>query len=225
VSLERVWPDPAPLTPEELIGPRPPAPEGRPHVAGMMVSSLDGRAAVGGSSRPLGGEWDLQLLRALRAAADAVLVGPATVRAEGYGRLPCPAVLVSRSFDLPWDAGLFAAAGQSVLVYTVSAAGAPPTVAADVEVVRTEVPALAATLADLHGRGLRSVVCEGGPRLNRALLAAGLLDELFLTLSPLVTGDDTQPSILAGGALPAPLRLALRSIATADGELYLRYSV
>jgi riboflavin biosynthesis pyrimidine reductase len=69
------------------------------------------------------------------------------------------------------------------------------------------------------------VLCEGGPRLNRALLADGLLDELFLTLSPLVTGDDSQPAIVAGGVLPAPARLALRSVATADGELYLRYSV
>ena len=221
MSLERVWPDPAPLTPEELIGPRPPAPEGRPHVAAMMVSSLDGRAAVAGSSRPLGGEWDLRLLLALRAAADAVLVGPGTVRAEGYARLPCPAVLVSRSFDVPWEAGLFAAAGQSVLVYTVNAAGAPPTVAADVEIVRTEMPALAPTLADLHGRGVRSVLCEGGPRLNRALLAAGLLDELFLTLSPVVSGDDGPTIITTGASAP----LELRSVATADGDVYLRYSV
>ena len=84
---------------------------------------------------------------------------------------------------------------------------------------------LAAVLADLRGRGIGSVLCEGGPTLNRALLAAGLLDELFLTLSPLVTGDETQPAIVMGGALPAPIPLALRSVATADGDLYLRYSV
>jgi riboflavin biosynthesis pyrimidine reductase len=187
-----------------------------------MVSSLDGRAAVAGSSRPLGGEMDLRLLLALRAAADAVLVGPGTVRAEGYGRLPCPAVLVSRSFDLPWEAGLFAAAGQPVLVYTTAPAD-PPDVAAAIEVV--PIGGLPDVLADLRGRGFESVLCEGGPTLTRALLAAGLLDELFLTLSPLVTGDDTQPAILAGGALAAPVRLELRSVATADGELYLRYSV
>jgi riboflavin biosynthesis pyrimidine reductase len=187
-----------------------------------MVASLDGRAAVGGSSRPLGGEWDLRLLLALRASAEAILVGPGTVRAEGYGRLPCPAVLVSRSFDLPWEAGLFAAPDQSVLVYT-DARGEPPDVAAAVEVVRPG--GLAAVLADLRARGVSSVLCEGGPTLNRALLAEGLVDELFLTLSPLVTGDDAQPAIVAGGALPAPVRLALRAVATADGELYLRYAV
>jgi riboflavin biosynthesis pyrimidine reductase len=218
LSLERVWPERAAITPDELAGP-PPA---GPHVAAVMVSSLDGRAAVAGSSRPLGGPMDLQLLLALRRRADALLVGPATVRAEGYGRLPCPAVLVSRSFALPWEAGLFQVPGQRVLVYTPAAA-APPAVAATVEVV--PLAGLGAVLADLHGRGLGSVLCEGGPRLNRALLADGLLDELFLTLSPLVTGDDSQPAIVAGGVLPTPARLALRSVATADGELYLRYSV
>ena len=144
------------------------------------------------------------------------------MRAEGYGPLPCPAVLVSRSLDLPWEAGLFQAPGQRVLVYTHAQADPPP-VAAAVEVV--PLVELGAVLADLRGRGLESVLCEGGPRLNRALLAGGLLDELFLTLSPLVTADDSQPAIVMGGALPEPARLALRSVATADGELYLRYSV
>jgi riboflavin biosynthesis pyrimidine reductase len=225
LSLERVWPDPAPVTPEELVASQSTAPDGRPLVSAVMVASLDGRAAVAGSSRPLGGEHDLRLLLALRASADALLVGPGTVRAEGYGPLPCPAVLVSRSFDLPWEAGLFAAPDLPVLVYTGPTAGEPPAVAAAVEVVRMDEPSLGAVLADLHARGVRRLLCEGGPRLNRALLAAGLLDELFLTLSPLVTGDDGQTAIVAGGALPAPLRLTLRSVATADGELYLRYSV
>jgi riboflavin biosynthesis pyrimidine reductase len=225
LSLERVWPDPAPVTPEELVASQATVPGGRPLVSAVMVASLDGRAAVAGSSRPLGGEHDLRLLLALRASADALLVGPGTVRAEGYGPLPCPAVLVSRSFDLPWEAGLFAAPGLPVVVYTGATAGEPPAVAAAVEVVRMDEPSLGAVLADLHARGVRRLLCEGGPRLNRALLAAGLLDELFLTLSPLVTGDDRQTAIVAGGALPAPLRLALRSVATADGELYLRYSV
>ena len=219
MSLERIWPDRVAITPDDLVAA---APTGEPHVAAVMVSSLDGRAAVAGSSRPLGGPMDLQLLLALRRRSDALLVGPATVRAEGYGPLPCPAVLVSRSFDLPWEAGLFQAPGQSVLIYTHAEAEAPP-VAAAVEVV--PIVELAAVLADLRGRGIGSVLCEGGPSLNRALLAAGLLDELFLTLSPLVTGDETQPAIVMGGALPAPIPLALRSIATADGELYLRYSV
>jgi len=219
LSLERVWPDRAEVTAADLVGEAGRLPAGRPWVTGIMVSSLDGRATLGGTSRALGGPSDLALLVALRRRADALIVGPSTVRAEGYGRLPCPAVLVSRSFDLPWEAGLFAAPAQRVLVYTL-AQQAPPEVAADVDVV--PIVELADVLTDLRGRGVERLLCEGGPTLNRALLADGLLDELFLTLAPVVAGDEGAPEIIAPGE---PARLALRSVAIDDGELYLRYSV
>jgi riboflavin biosynthesis pyrimidine reductase len=218
-ALEQVWPQRAAVTVDDLVGEAGRLPAERPWVTGIMVSSLDGRAALGGTSRALGGPTDLAMLLALRRRADALLVGPGTVRAEGYGPLPCPAVLVSRSFDLPWGAGLFAAPGQRVLVYT-RAAGAPPEVVAEVETV--PVVELPGVLADLRGRGVERLLCEGGPTVNRALLAGGLLDELFLTLAPVVSGDAAAPSIIAPGE---PARLALRSVAVDDGELYLRYSV
>jgi riboflavin biosynthesis pyrimidine reductase len=216
LSLERLWPDPAALAADDLVGDSEP-PEGRPWVTAIMVASLDGRATLGGTSRALGGPQDLQMLLALRRRADALIVGPGTVRAEGYGPLPCPAVLVSRSFDLPWDTGLFAAEGQPVLIYT-RAEAEPPPVAARVEVV--PIVDLPAVLADLQARGVERLLCEGGPTLNRALLAAGLLDELFLTLSPIVSGEG--PPIIADGGSE---RLSLRSVAAADGDVYLRYSV
>ena len=103
-------------------------------------------------------------------------------RRRAAGLPPTPAaVLLSRSLDLPWDAGLFAAPDQPVLVYTGSDAE-PPGVAAPLEVVRLEDPSPARALADLRARGVRALLCEGGPTLNRALLAAGVVDELFLTL-------------------------------------------
>ena len=204
------------MTADELVG-ETAAPEDRPWVSGIMVSSLDGRATLGGTSRKLGGPQDLQMLLALRRRADALIVGPGTVAAEGYGPLPCPAVLVSRSFQLPWEAGLFAAPGQRVLVYT-RAGGSVPDLPADVELVPED--DLRAVLADLRARGIERLLCEGGPTVNRALLDAGLLDELFLTLSPVVSGEG--PPIVADGP-SAPL--TLRSVATADGDLYLRYSV
>jgi riboflavin biosynthesis pyrimidine reductase len=217
LSLERIWPDRAAVTAEDLLGDAGRAPDDRPWVSAIMVSSLDGRATLDGTSRALGGPQDLQMLLALRRRADALIVGPGTVRAEGYGPLPCPAVLVSRSFDLPWQAGLFAAPGQRVLVYT-HAEDEAPEVAAEVE--KVPLVALPEVLADLRRRGVERLLCEGGPTVNRALLAEGLLDELFLTLSPVVSGEG--PSIIAAGA-SAPL--SLRSVATADGDLYLRYSV
>jgi riboflavin biosynthesis pyrimidine reductase len=218
VSLERIWPDRAAVTADALVGDAARLPAQRPWVSAIMVASLDGRATLGGTSRALGGPQDLQMLLALRRRADALIVGPGTVRAEGYGPLPCPAVLVSRSFDLPWDAGLFAAPGQRVLLYT-RAGAEPPPVAATVETV--PLTALPEVLADLRGRGVERLLCEGGPTLNRALLDAGLLDELFLTLSPVVSGEKGPPIIGDGGSA----QLALRSVATADGDLYLRYSV
>lgn len=204
------------MTADELVG-EAAAPEDRPWVSGIMVASLDGRATLEGTSRKLGGPQDLQMLLALRRRADALIVGPGTVAAEGYGPLPCPAVLVSRSFALPWEAGLFAAPGQRVLVYT-RAGGSVPDVPADVELVPED--DLRAVLADLRARGIERLLCEGGPTVNRALLDARLLDELFLTLSPVVSGEG--PPIVADGP-SAPL--TLRSVATADGDLYLRYSV
>ena len=118
--------------------------EDRPHVFFNFVGTLDGRAALDGSTKPLGGPADLEMLLSLRAAADAVLIGPGTVRAEGYARLvgPArrptspPAVLISRRFEIPWEAGLFSAPDQPVIVYGPADAPEPPAVTAPIEVVR-----------------------------------------------------------------------------------------
>jgi len=208
------------------------ASEGRPYTFFNFVSTLDGRAALDGSTRPLGGPADLEMLIALRASADAVLIGPGTVRAEGYGRLvgparraePPPAVLISRRFDLPWDAGLFAAADQPVIVYGPADAPPAPAVAAPVEVVRLPECTPSAALADLYARGIRALLSEGGPTLFHGFLAAGYVDELFLTLTPLMTGDEAETAIVSGARLDVPARMALRWILQSDEELFLRYA-
>jgi riboflavin-specific deaminase-like protein len=223
----------------EEVRPRERARADRPFVYLNMVTSADGRAAIEGHSHALGSDTDTLLLTELRALADAVLIGTGTLRAEGYGRIvgnadrvarrqaagrpPTPvAVVISRSLDLPWEAGLFAAADQPVLVYTGSDAEAPP-VAAPLEVVRLEDPTPAAALADLRARDVRALLCEGGPTLNRALLAGGLVDELFLTFSPLLAGNADAPRIVEGDDLPAPLALQLAWVLRHGDELYLRY--
>jgi riboflavin-specific deaminase-like protein len=217
------------------------APADRPFVYVNMITTVDGRAAVNGRSAGLGDEADLQSLLDLRTSADAVLIGTGTLRAEGYDRLVRSeerraqrvaaglaedpvAVLVSRRFDIPWEAGLFAAAEQPVLIYT-GVEAAVPDVAAPVEVVRLVDPAPAAALADLRTRGVRALLCEGGPTLHGALHAAALVDELFLTVAPLLTGDEDEPSIIAGGRLPVPVGLTLRSVRQEGSELLLRYGV
>jgi riboflavin-specific deaminase-like protein len=217
------------------------APDDRPFVYVSMITTLDGHAALDGRSHGLGDDADLQTLLDLRTIADAVLIGTGTLRAEGYAQLvrskqrrarrrelgladDPPAVLLSRRFDIPWGAGLFAAAEQPVLIYT-GVSGDVPDVAAPVEVVALPDPTPAAVLADLRRRGVRALLCESGPTLNRVLIAGGLVDELFVTLAPVLTGDDAEPSILAGGRLPEVVELDLLRVRQSGSELLLRYAV
>jgi riboflavin biosynthesis pyrimidine reductase len=241
--LDRLEPtDPRPphewlseLRPHERAG------DDRPFVYLNMVSSADGRGAIAGRTQALGSETDTLLLAELRTLADAVLIGSGTLRAEGYARLvgnpervarraaagrPAtpPAVLLSRSLDLPWDAGLFAASDQPVLIYT-EADAEPPATAAPLEVVRFVECTPAAALGDLRARGVRALLCEGGPTLNGALLAAGLVDELFLTIAPQITGEPEAIRIVEGDALPSPLRARPVWVLRARGELFLRYAL
>jgi riboflavin biosynthesis pyrimidine reductase len=217
------------------------APADRPFVFLNMVTTADGRASLEGRTHTLGSAADTLLLTELRTLADAVLIGTGTLRAEGYARLVADpgrvarrraagrpetplAVLLSRSLSLPWDAGLLAAPDQPVLIYTESAAE-PPELAAPVELVRLPEATPAAALADLRRRGVRALLCEGGPTLNRALLGARAVDELFLTVAPLIAGNPEAPRIVEGEKLDAPLTLELTWVLRHDDELFLRYSV
>jgi riboflavin-specific deaminase-like protein len=223
------------------LRPRERAPDDRPFLYLNFVASADGRASYEGRTGGLGSEADTRMLTELRAVAEAVLIGTGTIRAEGYGRLvrhrervarrkaagmaeTPTAVLISRSFDIPWGAPLFDAADQPVIVYT-GATGEPPEVAAPVEVVRLDEPEPRAVMADLRARGVRSLLCEGGPTLTSALFEAGVVDELFLTIAPQLTGEHAAPRIVEGHALPDPVGLTLDWVLRHDEELYLRYTV
>jgi riboflavin-specific deaminase-like protein len=239
--MRRLLPDPGPTTVEDQLDPYRPWEEpwpDRPRVAMNFVATVDGRATIEGRSGPIGSAADSEMLAGLRTRFDAVMIGAGTMRAERYGRLVPDQekrerrerlslphdplmVIVSGRLDLPWDAPLFTAGGGGVLVFTASDAEAPET-ATPVRVVRHQGRVdLDEVLRYLrHERGIRALLCEGGPRLHSELQAADLVDELFLTTAPKLTGAG--PSILEGELLEAA-QLEMAWLLEEDGELFARY--
>jgi riboflavin biosynthesis pyrimidine reductase len=220
-----------------LRDPRPPG--ARPRVAAAMIASADGRAAVQGRSVALGHPADRALLRELRTGADAILVGAATMEAERYATVLDPeqrahraasgepehplVATISRRLDLSPQIPILDEAGVDVLIFTESDGPAPEGAARiDVHRFAPGTLTITAVLEELGRRGVRGVACEGGPSLLRELVAAGGLDDLLLTVAPLLAAGDA-PSIVEGDALPTPARLALRAVHRADDHVFLHY--
>lgn len=204
-------------------------------VRANFISTLDGAAAGDdGRSGSINTGADREVFGLLRALSDMVLVGAGTARAEGYRRATVRApwlhlrrdrpahpttAVVSRSGDVP--AGLSQAREDSgeVLLVTCEDAGAAAIDLAramlgedNVIVAGGESVDLPATLDALARRGLRRILCEGGPHLMGDLTASGRLDELCLTIAPTLVGGD-HPRITAGPAMAANLlpRLLIES--------------
>lgn len=197
----------------------------RPAVALNMIASLDGRIALDGRAGPLANQADYQLFHALRTAADAVLVGAGTVRAEGYGAMEQLALVVSNTLRLPPDLGLLKAPGNHVVILTESDDELPPC-AAEVRYVRLCPMDLRQALAQVRAEhGVRAIVCEGGAHLNAALLPLGLVDELHLVLSPVLVGGHEPLTLVAGPELDPPVRAELSWLLEADGYLFSRYAL
>lgn len=216
---------------------------GRQQVRGVMVASADGAAQARGRAQGLSGPMDTRLFAVLRGQADVILVGRTTVLVEGYaGEQPsaerrlrrrarsmsdAPTIaVVTGTCDLDPASAFFTHTVVKPIVVTRH--GAPEDrVAALAEVAdiimagedEVDLPAALVALAD---RGLRRVSCEGGPRLLAQVAAADRLDELCLTLSPLLVGG-TAMRILNGPLLDPPTPLSLALVLEDDGFLFLRY--
>jgi riboflavin biosynthesis pyrimidine reductase len=214
-----------PVDPAVLYGDLPSA-RTRPAVRLNMIASVDGATAVAGLSGGLGGPADQALFAVLRSKADVVLVAAGTVRAERYGPLDVPVAVLSRSCRLDWDSAFFTAATTPPIVVTVAKASAPERKKAadlaDVVIAGERDVDLAAALGALAERGYAHVLAEGGPTMNGQLAAAGLLDELCLTVSPQLAGGEAK-RVLAGPALPSGPGWQIRSLCEQDGFLFLRY--
>jgi riboflavin biosynthesis pyrimidine reductase len=255
LRLTRLLPPGEPATVAEIVEDlglweRPTLAAERPRVLLNMVSTVDGRATVGGRSGPISNRADRELFHGLRSAVDAILVGAATARVEGYGRIirddsvrrlraqrglerePL-ACIVSGRLALGPEVPLLADPMARVAILTSSAASLPAS-AAHVDYVRTQRDGLLdlpAALAELRERfSVRMLLCEGGPRLSRELVAAGLVDELFLSVSPTLAGGETRRGagalrILSGPELEPPVELKLLGALESGSQLFLRYGV
>jgi riboflavin-specific deaminase-like protein len=213
--------------------PEVPADAPRPYLVLNMIATVDGRAAVGGTASGLGSELDRRLMRELRAEADVVLHGASTVRADplsarvppdlveervARGQPPQPlGAIITASGDLPAAHPYFE---SSTILFTTGAE--PAWRSPNVEVVR--VGGAREMVEELHARGVRRIVCEGGPRLNAHLFAADLVDEIFYTISPRVVGGADPLTMVHGGNFER-VQLELRNVEQHGNELYLRYRV
>ena len=218
---------------------------GGPWLRANMVSTLDGAAQHDGRSQGISCASDMRIFGTLRGLADAVVVGAETVRLEGYrparareafaarraaaGQGPAPAIaVVSASLDLDFSLPLFASPLVPTLVLT--GAGAPSDriqearqAGAEV-VVAGEGSAVAPERAvrELAARGLTRLLTEGGPRLLGQFVAADAVDELCLTVSPMLSAGDAQ-RIAVGPSVAVPERFVLASMLEEDGFLFTRY--
>ena len=216
----------------------------RPYTIVNFVASADGHAAFHGRSRWLSDDADRELFHGLREHVDAVMAGTGTLRTERYGRLvrdperrqrraesglsPDPVgCIISRSGDVPTDIPLFADPNSHVVVFAPSEIETSG-LAARVDVVRLDPGELTLTTMMRRLRSdfdVRTVLCEGGPILFGALLREDLVDELFLSIAPKLTGGGSAPAITAGPELSDLRVLSLVWALELDGALYLRYSV
>jgi riboflavin biosynthesis pyrimidine reductase len=234
--IDRIWPDPAAqLSDDELL-----ADLDHEGVRVNFVSSVDGAATRDGRSGGLSGAADKRYFELLRRVADVVLVGAGTVRTEGYGamRVPDASVrwrvahergehpvfaIVSGSLDLDPASAIFAEAPVRPVILTTSRArgAARFEAVADVVVAGDAEVDGALAVAALRERGLRRVLCEGGPTLFGAMLAADAIDELCLTVEPSLESGDA-PRIAHGEV--AARGMSLAGVLRSGSTLLLRYA-
>lgn len=242
-NISRLWPRPdlSPLDDTALLSAY--AVPAGPYLRTNFVSSADGAGTVDGKSGRLGSAADKRVFDLLRVVCDAVLVAAGTLRSEGYGALvldeyhqdlrrslgrePQPVlVTVSGKLDLDPAHPIFADAPVRPWVLTHGQAPADRRTAlsevAEIVVCGTSSVDLEAALKRLVEAGLEQVLSEGGPSLLGAQLAAGVLDELCLTLAPKLAGAGANRIVTGPEAQVRDAELS-HVLHSDDGELFLRY--
>lgn len=248
MEFDQLLPAPARVEIADLLESLKPAglaPPQRPYVLANFVSSVDGRATVGGRSGALGDDGDHAVFHGLREQVDAVIAGTGTLRTERYGRIlgkaehrerrvargltPEPlACVVTRSGEIPTDIPLFAEPESRIIVFSPVEIEGLSECPAQTELFLLDPGEMTVTTVLRHLRsdqGIASLLCEGGPTLFASLLREGVVDELFLTLAPLLTGGGMAPTISSGPELTHLQQLHVRWLLERNGSLYLRYGL
>jgi riboflavin-specific deaminase-like protein len=214
----------------------------RPYTIVNFIATADGRATFQGRSAPLGDPVDREMFHGLREQADAVMAGTHTVRIERYGRMTRdperrerrraagrqaePVLcLVTRSGDVPLEAPVFSEPEARIVVVGPTELELPE-VEAQLEIVGLDPGELTLTTALRRLRsefGIRSLLCEGGPTLFNGLLHERLVDEMFLTLAPKLSGGGAEPAITTGPELGELETMSIVWALERDSSLYLRY--
>lgn len=241
--ISEVLPTPAPDRTDEDLLALYAYPDQRPWVRFNFIASLDGSATHQGVSAPLGNAGDRRLFGLIRRLCDVILVGAGTVRAEGYtgplvsdedtrwrtahGLSAHPALaIISGTLGIDPDSDLFRLSPVRPTLFTTAAAAPQRTRSlseiADVVVAGGASVEARKCAASLHERGLGRILCEGGPSVFGGFIAEDAVDELCLSISPLLTGGQGA-HIAAGVDSPELRKLALTSLLESDSALYGRW--
>jgi riboflavin biosynthesis pyrimidine reductase len=215
-------------------------------VRANMIASLDGGATDDGKAAGLAGPGDRALFSRMRQEADVVLVGASTVRIENYsgaqmslaqrqerqrrGQAEVPPIaIVTHGADFEHDAKIFTRTEVPPLIMTSREAvddanGRFGSMAEIVDASGTQPDRvdLAVVLGTFAQRKLLRVLSEGGPAMIGLLIEHGLLDELCMTIAPILVGG--QARRIAAGDGEAHTRMRRSHLLTDDeGYLYTRY--
>lgn len=242
--MRQIWPEPGPELDHAQLEDLYVYPADDKWLAVNFVSSADGAVETGGTAQALSNPPDRVVLQLASDLADVVLVGSTTAMVEGFrgvhpsaetleirrrrGLADVAATAVVTTGSLPADSPAITEATTPTFVLTCEAAPkdqqeAWTAAGAEVIVAGEDEVDLAVAVRALADRGMRRIDCEGGPHLFGALLAAGVVDELRLTVSPLLVSGGA--SRIAAGTPLNPMDLELASVLAEDGVLLLRYLV
>ncbi len=229
-----------PLRQEDLLSFYPQPSESLPHrpwIRANFATTPNGVIQINGTSSGVSGPPDKEVFKFLREHCDTVLIGASTARKESYSAPKAPAssdrapllVVVSNSLDIPESSKFLDEESPPLIATTeLSLSRHKSTVGkishkATVKAFGKESVDFVELLAYLHAKGVRLVLCEGGPTIFSQLLGRDLIDELCLTISPRIGSGE--PSGIASIGKTDSIDLSLGSYFEVDSYLFCRYLI